>query len=84
MNIHNNILFIEDTNKLMLKNKKINIKNNESILKNKFWMNVYEKMKAIIYNYKYQNNITYKTNHCLKVIFQVLLILLNFYFLNIN
>jgi hypothetical protein len=60
MNIHNNKLFIEDTNKLMLKNKKINIKNNESILKNKFWMNVYEKMKAIIYNYKYQNNITYK------------------------
>ena len=57
MNIHNNKLFIEDTNKLMLKNKKINIKNNESILKNKFWMNVYEKMKAIIYNYKYQNNI---------------------------
>jgi hypothetical protein len=60
MNIHNNKLFIEDTNKLMLKNKKINIKNNESILKNKFWMDVYEKMKAIIYNYKYQNNITYK------------------------
>ena len=60
MNIHNNKLFIEDTNKLMLKNKKINIKNNESILKNKFWMNVYEKMKAIIYNYKYQNNIIYK------------------------
>jgi hypothetical protein len=49
--------FVEDTNKLMLKNKKINITNNESILKNKFWMNVYDKMKSIIDNYK--NNITY-------------------------
>ena len=60
---HKNKLFIEDTNKLMLKNKKISITNNESILKNKFWMNVYEKMKNIIYNYPYQNNkynITYK------------------------
>ena len=54
----NNKLFVEDTNKLMLKNKKISIANNESILKNKFWMNVYDKMKTIIYNYK--NNITYK------------------------
>ena len=57
----NNKLFVEDTNKLMLKNKKISITNNESILKNKFWMNVYDKMKTIIYNYKNkQNNITYK------------------------
>jgi len=58
----NNKLFIEDTNKLMLKNKKIilNLKQNDSILKNKFWMNVYEKMKTIIYNYPYQNNIIYK------------------------
>jgi hypothetical protein len=57
----NNKLFIEDTNKLMLKNKKISIRNNDSILKNKFWMNVYERMKVIIDNYKnpYQNNITY-------------------------
>jgi hypothetical protein len=53
----NNKLFVEDTNKLMLKNKKISITNNESILKNKFWMNVYDKMKTIIDNYK--NNITY-------------------------
>ena len=44
----NNKLFVEDTNKLMLKNKKISITNNDSILKNKFWMNVYEKMKLII------------------------------------
>jgi hypothetical protein len=51
----NNKLFVEDTNKLMLKNKKISITNNESILKNKFWMNVYDKMKSIIYNYPYQN-----------------------------
>ena len=57
----NNKLFVEDTNKLMLKNKKISIANNESILKNKFWMNVYDKMKSIIDNYKNkQNNITYK------------------------
>ena len=53
----NNKLFVEDTNKLMLKNKKISITNNESILKNKFWMNVYDKMKLIIDNYK--DNITY-------------------------
>ena len=51
----NNKLFVEDTNKLMLKNKKISITNNESILKNKFWMNVYDKMKLIIDNYPYQN-----------------------------
>ena len=57
----NNKLFVEDTNKLMLKNKKISITNNESILKNKFWMNVYDKMKFIIDDYKNkQNNITYK------------------------
>jgi len=56
-NIKNiNKLFIEDTNKLILKNEKINIINNESILKNKFWMNVYDKMKTIIHNYPYQNN----------------------------
>ena len=53
----NNKLFVEDTNKLMLKNKKISITNNESILKNKFWMNVYDKMKFIIDDYK--DNITY-------------------------
>ena len=55
----NNTLFVEDTNKLMLKNKKIilNLKQNDSILKNKFWMSVYNKMKTIIYNY--QNNIRY-------------------------
>jgi hypothetical protein len=46
--------FINDTNKLILKNEKINITNNESILKNKFWMNVYDKMKTIINNYPYQ------------------------------
>ena len=56
----NNKLFVEDTNKLMLKNKKISITNNESILKNKFWMNVYDKMKVIIDNYK--DNITYTKN----------------------
>ncbi len=58
-----NKLFVEDTNKLMLKNKKISIPANDSILKNKFWMNIYEKMKTIIYNYSYknnENNITYK------------------------
>ena len=54
----NNKLFVEDTNKLMLKNKKISITNNESILKNNFWMNVYDKMKVIIDNYK--NNIKCK------------------------
>lgn len=59
----NKKIFIEDTNKLMLKNKKINIKNNEYILKNKFWMNVYEKMKSIIYNYSYQNNVEKKELH---------------------
>jgi len=55
----NNTLFVEDTNKLMLKNKKIilNLKQNDSILKNKFWMTVYNKMKTIIYNY--ENNIRY-------------------------
>jgi hypothetical protein len=51
-------MFINDTNKLIIKNKKINISNNESILKNKFWMNVYVKMKTIIHNYPYQNNIS--------------------------
>ena len=57
----NNKLFVEDTNKLMLKNKKISIINNDSILKNKFWMNVYEKMKFIIHNkHNKQNNIPYK------------------------
>ena len=57
----NNTLFVEDTNKLMLKNKKIilNLKQNDSILKNKFWMSVYNKMKTIIYSYSNQNNITY-------------------------
>jgi hypothetical protein len=55
-------MFINDTNNLIKKNKKIilNLNKNESILKNKFWMNVYDKMKLIIDNYK--NNITYKKN----------------------
>ena len=55
-------MFINDTNNLIKKNKKIilNLKQKDSILKNKFWMNVYEKMKNIIYNYSYKNNITYK------------------------
>ena len=55
-------MFINDTNNLIKKNKKIilNLKQNDSILKNKFWMNVYNKMKNIIYNYSNQNNITYK------------------------